>query len=253
MIATAQNITFLDKARIVIGKLLKRNIFHKFSKNKSRSNFTTFQSLSSINIQLWNEIIKTQNFLLLDNNYFEGKKYNPKQKKQYNELYSELYDEYFLKLDNQQAKKALKDTQEKVAISAKIMILTDCVNTLMSIKRNYKFLKDPLKKELQVYDCVKLLSKYVKFDKFASIDENIKVIDKLLKSNESNFKRKFGETEEIQEQKEYTFEKQVVDIEQVLGRAIDIDRVNVLKWIEYINLAKEISKQRAEQTNNKRK
>jgi len=96
-----------------------------------------------------------------------------------------------------------------------------------------------------------LISKYIKFEKFNTIDENIKVIEKLIISNETTYKRKFGETEKDFEEKTYTFEKQVVDVEQVLGHSIDTTKVNVLKWIGYINLAQEISKKRAE--NGKRK
>ena len=178
-------------------------------------------------------------------------KVQQKRKQSFNAKFIELYDDYFVKLDNQFAKNNLKETQEKIQLSAKIMILTDCINTLLSIKRNYKILKEPLKKENDVYDCVKLISKYIKFERFNTIDENIKVIEKLIVSNETTYKRKFGETEKEFEEKTYTFEKQVVDVEQVLGHSIDTTKVNVLKWIGYINLAQEISKKRAE--NGKRK
>lgn len=205
-----------------------------------------FQNLSQINIELWNEILNTQNIYLLHKDYDVNTKYSKAENIALNSKFIELYDDYFVKLDNSYAKNNLKETQEKIQLSAKIMILSDCINTLASIKRNYSVLKNPIKKENEVYDCVKIISKYIKFDKFNTIDENIAIIQKLIVSNETTYKRKFGENDKEFEQKTYTFEKQVVDVEQVLGHAIDTSKVNVLKWIGYINLAQEISKKRAE-------
>ena len=211
-----------------------------------------FQNLSQINIELWNEILNTQNIYLLHKDYDVNTKYSKAENIALNSKFIELYDDYFVKLDNSYAKNNLKETQEKIQLSAKIMILSDCINTLASIKRNYSVLKDPIKKENEVYDCVKIISKYIKFDKFNTIDENIAIIQKLIVSNETTYKRKFGENDKEFEQKTYTFEKQVVDVEQVLGHTIDTSKVNVLKWIGYINLAQEISKKRAENGERKR-
>lgn len=209
-------------------------------------NISIFQNLSQINIELWNEVLNTQNIYLLHKNYDINTKYSKEENNTLNSKFIELYDDYFVKLNNQFAKNNLKETQEKIQLSAKIMILTDCINTLASIKRNYLVIKEPIKKENEIYDCVKIISKYIKFDRFNTIDENIAIIQKLIVSNETTYKRKFGENDKEFEQKTYTFEKQVVDVEQVLGHSIDTSKVNVLKWIGYINLAQEISKKRAE-------
>lgn len=243
---------YIDKLNTMFGKLQEKNIFLKLWQKKTLTNISIFQSLSQINIELWNEILSTQNIYLLDKEYSEKKRYSKEETKLISETFSSLYDDYFIKLDNSFAKANLKETQEKVQLSAKIMILTDCVNSLQSIKRNYKILKEPIKKEQQIYDCVKIISKYVKFDKFATIDENIEVIVKIIQSNELTYKRKFSDEKSDSIAVNYTFEKQVVDVEQVLGRSIDISNTNVLKWIGYINLAKEISKKRQENGRNKK-
>ena len=246
MIKTGQNITYIDKLNQAFGRLREKNILRIFSTKKNQVSISIFQNLSQINIELWNEILTTQNIFLLDKNHSIESKYNKAENNALNSKFIELYDDYFVKLDNQFAKNNLKETQEKIQLSAKIMILTDCINTLVSIKRNCAVIKEPIKKENEIYDCVKIISKYIKFDKFNTIDENIAIIQKLIISNETTYKRKFGENDKEFEQKTYTFEKQVVDVEQVLGHAIDTSKVNVLKWIGYINLAQEISKKRAE-------
>lgn len=241
---TEQNIMFTKL--VTFGTFAKKNILKLFTKKISQASIFIFQNLSQINIELWNEILTTQNINLLDKDFTTDKKYNAKESNLLSAKFSELYDTYFKELNNQQAKNNLKETQEKIQLSAKIMILSDCVNSLLSIQRNYKVLKEPIKKESEIYNCVKIISKYVKFEKFNTITENIDVIKKLIISNETTYKRKFGETEKEFKEKTYTFEKQVVDVEQVLGHTIDTSKVNVLKWIGYINLAQEISKKRAE-------
>lgn len=205
-------------------------------------NISIFQNLSQINIELWNEILTTQNFYLLDENYSKNKKYTSSDNALISEKFSELYDDYFLRLNNSYAKKSLRETQEKIQLSSKIIVLTDCVNTLLAIKRNYKVLKNPLDKENEVYKCVKIVSKHVKFGNFNTIDENIEIITKVINSNQLSYNRKFGENDEKYEKNNYTFEKQLVDVEQVLGREIDITKTNVIKWIELLNKAQEISK-----------
>lgn len=237
---------------VKFGAFAKKNIFQLFTLKKNRMNISIFQNLSQVNIELWNEILITQNIFLLDKDYSESKRYSKNENELLNNTFLELYDIYFKELDNQYAKNNLKETQEKIQLSAKIMILTDCVNSLLSIQRNYKVLKEPIKKEQEIYNCIKIISKYVQFDKFNTINENIVIIQKLITSNETTYKRKFGETEKDFKEKTYSFEKQVVDVEQVLGHTIDTTKVNVLKWIGYINLAQEISKKRAENVERKR-
>lgn len=239
---------FIEKIKTAFGALREKNILSKLWKKKSLVNISIFQNLSQINIELWNEILTNQNFYLLDTEYDKNKKYTSKENKFISDKFSELYDDYFLKLNNSYAKKSLRETQEKIQLSSKILILKDCINTLESIKKNYKVIKSPLDKENEVYSCVKLVSKHVKFGNFNTIDENIAIISKLIESNQLTYNRKYGETDDKFETNNYTFEKQLVDVEQVLGREVNTSRTSVIKWIELLNRAQEISKQRQDGT-----
>jgi len=235
---------FIEKIKTAFGALLEKSILRKLWRKKNLPSIFIFQNLSQINIELWNEILTDQNFYLLDTEYTKNKKYTSKENKFISDKFSELYDDYFLKLNNSYAKKNLRETQEKIQLSSKILILKDCVNTLESIKKNYKVIKNPLDKENEVYDCVKLVSKYAKFGNFNTIDENIAIIVKLIESNQLSYNRKYGENDNKFEENSYTFEKQLVDVEQVLGREVNTLRTSVIKWIELLNKAQEISKQR---------
>ena len=243
---------FIDKIKTAFGVLLAKVRLKLFTQEIDRLNISIFQNLKQVNILVWNEIIETQNTKLLDVNYAETTKYTKQQLKALNNKFTELYDAYFLALNNPHAKRELKETQKKVYLSAKILILHDCVNSLFSIKRNYNIIKNPLEKEKEIYECIKVISKNIVFPSFNSIDENIEIISKLIVSNETTFKREYGETKEEQDKKSYSFEKQLVDVGQVLPSGIpDATKISVLMWVELINKATEISKQRAENGRNK--
>mgnify|MGYP003525994653 FL=1 len=209
-------------------------------------NISIYPSLGKLNILLWNEILETQNICLLDTNYKEGKKYNKYKLIALNERLEVFFDDYFVRLDNKYSKSNLLETQEKIKLTAKILLLEECINSLLFIRDNVKIIKEPIEKQYQVLDCVKKIAPNFVINRMDTFEENISDINKILVSNKTTFKRNYPEVEKKETTKNYTFEKQLVDVEQCLGRSLDIDKVNVYKWIELINLAEAISKKRLE-------
>jgi len=229
---------------IISGISHVKNILQKYKERKALSSISIYPSLKHINILVWNEIIDNQDVRLLDQN--KNKKYSNFQLELLSKKFIELYDDYFLKLNNKFAKANLTETKNKIQLSAKIIILTECINSLNFIKHNSSNLINPLEKEQKIYDTVNILSKNAKFGNFNTIDENITIINKILVSNQSTYTRLYGEDDKKETVSNYTFEKQLVDVEQCLGRTIDVSTTNVIKWIELINLAESISKKRLE-------
>lgn len=229
---------------ITNGILHAKSILKKYKERKALESISIYPSLKHINILVWNEILDSQDVRLLDQN--KNKKYTNAQLELLSKKFIELYDDYFLRLDNKFAKSNLTETQNKIQLSAKIIILTECINSLIFIKNNYSKLVKPLEKEQKIYDTVNILSKNAKFGKFNTIDENLTIINKILVSNQSTYTRLYGEDDKKETVSNYTFEKQLVDVEQCLGRTIDTSVTNVVKWIELINLAESISKKRLE-------
>lgn len=220
--------------------LSKSNILKKYMQKVALKNIIIFQNLRQINIVLWNDIIESGNILLLDKNYSTDTKYNRYQIESLDEQFKNLYDAYFLALNNRKAKAQLEKSQEKVVMSLKVIVLKDALNTLCFIRDNQRFLKDYLSKENKVYQTVKTVVKNVNFKQFNTLQENIDVLEKVFKSVSMEFERKFESEKEIK--KNYTFEKQVADVEQVLGRSLDIAKCNVIQWIEYINKVDQLIK-----------
>lgn len=220
--------------------LLSESISKLYYKLIKTSNIGIYPNLKSINIVLWNDIIENQNVALLDTKYFEGKKYNKKESILLNEAFTKLYDEYFLLLNNRKAKSNLERSQEKIVMSFKIIVLQECINKLDFIKRNQHVLKDCLGKEQRICNVVKLVAKNVQLKPFNTISENIEVLTKVLKSNELEYQRKFGDDKE---NINYPFEKQVADVEQILNRSLDLKNCSVTQWLAYINKVQDIIKQ----------
>ena len=229
---------------ITFGILHVKSIFQKYKERKALENISIYPSLKHINILLWNEILESQDVKLLDSNKNANHKYTNYQIEALSKKFIQFYDDYFLRLNNKFAKANLTETQKKIQLSAKIIIITECINALIFIRDNYSKLVEPLLKEKKIYDTINIFSKNVKFGVFNTIDENLSIINKVLVSNQSTYTRLYGEDDKKETVTNYTFEKQLVDVEQCLGRTIDINNTNVYKWIELINLAETISKKR---------
>lgn len=233
-------------AKAFISRLLKRR--------KTSESFTIFQSLKSIKLFLWDEILETNNLALLDVNYSPDKTYTPEELAILKDSFSKLYDDYFLKLNNKRQKAEMSKTEARIALVFKMSILNEAVNTLVFINNNAKYLKDYIKKEAKVYDTIRTVLPKFKTDNFSSIADNIDKVKRILTTLELEYERKYG-LESYTDQKKNSLYKDIVAVEQVLGRAIDAETCNVDKWIEYLNKAHEIAENNNKETlkNGKRK
>lgn len=231
------------------GSIVVANIFNKLNKRKTLANSTIYQSLKSINVSLWFEILETQNISLLDKNYFEGKIYSTSESKEITQTFESLYDDFFIRLNNRKAKYNLISSQEKMMLSVKIMLLNECLNTLLFIAKNYATINNSYKKELEIYKTVENISKNTKFVESNTLIDNINKIKELINTNQLAYDRKYPEQAN---EKSYSFERQLIDVEQVLGRSLLLKECNVLQWIEYINKVQEIIKIKEKENGGKR-
>lgn len=221
------------------GNIVVANISNKLKKRKILASSTIFQSLKSINVSLWYEILETQNICLLDKNYSDDKKYSEIQLRQISAIFAELYDDFFIRLNNRKAKANLVNSQDKMMLSVKLMVLNECLNTLIFISQNYSKISKAYQKELNIYQTIKSISKNTKFAETNTLSDNIQKVRDLINTNQLTFERKYSD--DVKDQN-YTFEKQVVDVEQILGRSLNIKECSVIQWIGYINKVQEIIK-----------
>lgn len=202
---------------------------------------TILRSLKSINVSLWYEILETQNIYILDKNYSEDKKYSQIQLRQISTIFADLYDDFFIRLNNKKAKTNLVNSQDKMMLSVKLMVLNECLNTLIFISKNYSKISKAYQKELNIYQTIQNISKNTNFAETNTLLDNIQKVKDLINTNQLTFERKYSN--EVKDNN-YTFEKQVVDVEQVLGRSLNIKECSVIQWIGYINKVQEIIKEK---------
>lgn len=241
---------FLDTIKKKIGVFAERNIFHKSTKEQSQLNTSIFQNLKQINVQLWYDILEDHNVKLLDKKYTEDKEYSNSDLEILNNQFSLLYDDFFEKLNNEYSKQSLSEKQEKINLISKITLLQECEKTLIFIKFNYKSIDKPIEKEQQIYDTIKILSKYAKIDTFNTIDENIEILKKIILSFDATYSRKYGNETKEENKKNYSLEEQLFDIGQIITSGIPNPKeTSVEMFIVYINKANEISNIRKNQQN----
>lgn len=224
---------------MAFGNTVVASILKRLDQRRMLASSTIYQSLKSINVSTWYEILETQNICLLDKNYSEDKKYSEIQIRQISSIFAELYDDFFIRLNNRKAKANLLNSQDKMMLSVKLMILQECLNTLIFISQNYSKIPKAYQKELNIYQTIQSVSKNTKFVENNTLSDNIQKVRDLINANQLSFDRKYSEN--VKEQN-YTFEKQVIDVEQVLGRSLNIKECSVIQWIGYINKVQEIIK-----------
>jgi hypothetical protein len=224
---------------MVFGNTVVASILKRLDQRRMLASSTIYQNLKSINVSTWYEILETQNICLLDKNYSEDKKYSEIQIRQISSIFAELYDDFFIRLNNRKAKANLLNSQDKMMLSVKLMVLQECLNTLIFISQNYSKIPKAYQKELNIYQTIQSVSKNTKFVENNTLSDNIQKVRDLINANQLSFDRKYSEN--VKEQN-YTFEKQVVDVEQVLGRSLNIKECSVIQWIGYINKVQEIIK-----------
>ena len=224
---------------MAFGNTVVASILKRLDQRRMLASSTIYQNLKSINVSTWYEILETQNICLLDKNYSEDKKYSEIQIRQISSIFAELYDDFFIRLNNRKAKANLLNSQDKMMLSVKLMVLQECLNTLIFISQNYSKIPKAYQKELNIYQTIQSISKNTKFVENNTLSDNIQKVRDLINANQLSFDRKYSEN--VKEQN-YTFEKQVVDVEQVLGRSLNIKECSVIQWIGYINKVQEIIK-----------
>jgi len=207
------------------------------SNTKKISNISTYQSLREVNVLLYEEVTNTGNVLLLDKDYNENKQYKQHDLDYLKDAFTHIIDLFVTKLDNKKALNGLATDKKKNEIAFKIMMFQEAIKVLTIIKRNYKAVDEPFKKIDSVLSSIKVLSIYVNFKPLNSIDDNIKIIAKLIKSNETTFKRLFPDDEIQKESKIYTIYDQATDIMLYLDIKfrLELEKINLEEWVSYLN------------------
>lgn len=202
-------------------------------------------SLDKISIILFWEILKENNPLLLDKDYFEEKKYTPEQKEYIVNAWEKVYDDFYNHRNDSHSRLLLKKSHEKLLLAFKINLLTDAFNFLISIERA----KDNISSEQYAIFIDKVKSLFdkidekVKFNVF-DVDQSAKRVVQIIQAYEASYKMKHKQEEKKVNAEIENVYRQVANVEQILERSIpNINEISVLQWLAYEELANEKIKQ----------
>ena len=170
-------------------------------------------------VQTWFDVLETGNISLIEN-------CTP-------EIFEKLYDEFFLKLDNPNAKIHIEKTFEKNKLALRLQILINCYENLISIYNYSTKIEKVLELETKIIDTIKVLNPKVKIQ--GTNENKLSILEKLIKIIQFDFDRiEISNSEE----KDVNFMEQIVNLELILSLKIDTLNTSVAKYIEYVKFAK---------------
>lgn len=217
---------------------------------RSSKKLHLYQSLDKLKILTFWQIIKDKNILLLDFDYFDGKKYNEAQKNEIEQLWFRLYDEYFLLINDSKSRFELSKSFDELKIRDKITQIKNNYDTLVRLKSFASVLpkEDVLKYEQEIYSILKKIDVKIKPLYFDGIDANLVNLDKVIKAliNQYNINHKQN-SDKINKEISNVYEI-VANAESWLDRNININDMVVSHWIAIRNQV--LQRQKAQQKKN---
>lgn len=210
----------------------------------SKNIINYYKSLDKLKILTFWQILKDKNILLLDFDYFDGKKYSNKQKHEIEQTWLRLYDEYYILLNDGRSKAKMDKSINELKLREKIN----------QIKNNYDFLvqltsyrgmlpdNDIAKHEQSTYQRLKTIEPKIKPLLFDGIEANLKNLDRVLKSLVNTYNRNHKENDVLVTKEIQNVYDVVASAESWLERSIPISDMVVSHWIAIQNQIKDKQK-----------
>lgn len=219
---------------------------HTYPKSSKLKLFTSLDTLKILTF--WN-IIKEKNILLLDFDYYDGKKYSDDQKHEIELLWFRLYDEYFVLINDNKSKHELSKSFSELKIRDKITQIKNNYDFLYRLKSFIGFMpeKDIRQYEHETYNRLKIIEPKIKPLYFDGIDANLHNLDRVIKAlvNQYNIEHKQN-IEVLNKEIKNVFEI-VANAESWLERNININDLVVAHWCALKNQVEQ--KQKAQEKN----
>lgn len=200
-------------------------------------------SLDKLRIILFWNILKEQNYLLLDVNYSENKKYNKSENEQILNVWYKLYDDYYAVKNDQKAKLFLSKAINEMKLRVRIENIVSTANFLVDLQNHYRDILEPelfSEYEQKLYSLIKELEPKIKLKFFEGIEVNLKIIQSAVNALTTSLTLMQKKTSEKIEQEITNVYKVVANVEQILERSIpNINEISVMQWLAYEDIANE--------------
>ena len=206
-------------------------------------NMELINSLDKLRIILFWDILKEQNYFLLDVNYSKDKKYSEVEKEQILNVWYSLYDEYYKAKNDQKAKLFLSKAINEMKLRVRIDNIVSTANFLVDLQNHYRDILEPdqfSEYEQKLYSLIKELEPKIKLKFFDGIAVNLKIIQSVVNALTTSLTLMQKKTNEKIEEEVTNIYKVVASVEQILERSIpNINEISVMQWLAYEEIANE--------------
>lgn len=208
-----------------------------------------YRDLQKLPILRFWEIVKSNNYFLLDADYFDGKAYSAAQAVELDTLWGSLYDKYYLLKKNYSSAKAMDACKSATLLLSKIELLRDHLDAFVRLYENHKFISEKDFMELKQ----EMLATFVRIEGrivpryFGSLEDNYTLIMQFIESFEMTYSLENPKAEKLVEDEVANVHKRAAKVGDILsGMYFDIQTMSVMAWEGYEEAA--IEKLESEKT-----
>lgn len=211
-----------------------------------------YNSLDTLKILTFWNIISEDNIYLLDKNYKEGKKFSKREQDTIDFTWSKLQDDYFTLRTDSKSKMDLEKSLDGLDVVRKLTALDTALKSLKTISLliGLEDEEEIYKKRKLLYSKLEKVNHRIKFNHFRTINEDFEYLTKFYLSLQNTYnlnhkKKKKNEKEQVR-----NVYKVVANVESWLdGKNLDMDNMVVSRWLAYEEQV--INKQKQQQQNKK--
>lgn len=192
-----------------------------------------YDSLDTLKILTFWDILRTDNKNLLDKDYHKEKKYTNKQIETIDLLWQRLFDDYFMLREDSTAKSNLVKSFDELRLHEKIKQVNDAIDFLILLNGYIDILPsdDFLKYEQEIYVVAMKIDKRIKPKLFDGIYANVEYLGKVLKSFINQYNIDFKKNEKIIKKEIDNVYEMVANAESWIERSLNINEMVVSHWL----------------------
>ena len=186
-------------------------------------------SLDTLKILTFWNIIKENNIFLIDKDYIEGKTYTKAEAEKVDAKWNELYDEYYELSNDVLIKSDLDKRFKYLKLSSKIKELRNNYEYLIKVYTNIKHIGmiNAVKFENEAYKRIKLIEKRIRFTD--DIQANLKAVERVILALTNQLNQ--IDLKEASKKGINNVYEVVANAESWIGRNLDIENMVVSHWL----------------------
>lgn len=194
-------------------------------------------SLKTLNIITFLEILQDNNFKRLDKDYDESKEYSNEEIKTLESVWLKLYDEYFSIKNDHKAKSYLSSQKKIVLLEATLQAIVKNHDVLANLSE-FQQTNDTLVVKQKVVANIKEIDSRIKLNVFDDIHDICNKLQSVIKSLSNELGTiKDNQNKRVDKKKTNVY-KIIAHVEQVLERSLgDISKISVIQWLAYEEMA----------------